>query len=259
MILTNDNYYSRKANCEFMSVSQYKDFLSCEAMAMAKLRGEWQEPKSTALLVGSYIDSYFEGTLSDFKLHNPEIYKKGGKLKADYIAADWLIKRIKKDKLFMEYMSGQKQIIKTGELFGCKWKIKIDSYFPYQKIVDLKIMRSLDRIMGKSFVEYWGYDLQMAVYSAIEGHNLETYLAVATKETVPNLEIINIPGWRRAEVLADVKRMIPRILAVKSGREKPERCEMCDYCKSTKILTEPIDYEFVGLSAAERKAIFGTL
>ncbi len=259
MILTNENYYSEKANCEYMSVSQYKDFMSCEAMAMAKLREEWSEPKSTALLVGSYVDAYFEGTLKDFRLENPEIFKKDGMLKADFLAADWLIERIERDSLFCEYMSGLKQVIKTGTLFGAKWKIKMDSYFPGQKIVDLKIMRSMDRIMGKSFVEHWGYDLQMAVYSAIEGMGLETYLAVATKETTPNIEVIHIPKWRREELLADVERNLPHILLVKAGMEKPERCGVCDYCKATKILKEPIEFEYVGLSSAERRAIFGTL
>ena len=56
MILTNDNYYSPEANWEYMSVSQYKQFLKCEAAAMAQLKGEWSQPKTTALLVGSYVD-----------------------------------------------------------------------------------------------------------------------------------------------------------------------------------------------------------
>ena len=57
MILTNENYYSPESNMEYMSVSQYKQFKRCEAATMAELRGEWQQPKSTALLVGSYVDA----------------------------------------------------------------------------------------------------------------------------------------------------------------------------------------------------------
>ena len=37
--LTNDNYYSQKANMDYMSVSQWKDFNECEVMAIAKLTG----------------------------------------------------------------------------------------------------------------------------------------------------------------------------------------------------------------------------
>ena len=258
MILTNENYYSDIANQEYMSVSQYKAFLKCEAAAMAELNGEYDRSMTTALLVGSYVDAWFEGTLDDFKCHHPEIYKRDGTLKSDFIQAEWIISRVQKDDLFMRYMAGTKQEIRTAELFGTKWKIKIDSLHP-DKIVDLKVMRSMERVMGKSFVEHWGYDLQMAIYSAVEGNDLATYLAVVTKETPPDMEIISIPKWRREELLEDVARNMPRILAVKSGRAEPERCGSCEYCRLTKKLTEPIDFELVGLSTAERKAVFGSL
>ena len=265
MILTNENYFSSEANKGYMSVSQYKDFQKCEAMAMAKLNGEYEQEMSTALMVGSYVDAYFEGTLDVFCAKHPEIFLKSGKnaggLKADYVKADEIIQRIESDPVFMEYMSGEKQTILTAELFGCMWKIKIDSYCP-DKIVDLKCMRSLERIMGKSFVEHWGYDIQMAVYSEVEriftskDTQLETYLAVATKEEVTNLEIIHIPQWRRAECLEQIAKDILRIIAVKKGSIEPERCGVCDYCKSTKVLTEPIDFELVGLSNKEIGGIY---
>ena len=259
MTLTNDNYYSPEANQEYMSVSQFKDFMKCESMALASLRGEWVRPQTTALLVGSYIDSWFEGTLDEFKAAHPEIYKKirgGLMLKADFMQAEEIIKFVQKDPMFMRYMSGRKQVIKTAELFGTKWKIKMDSYHN-DKIVDLKVMRSMERIMGKSFVEHWGYDLQMAIYSAVEGRDLATYLAVVTKQDPPDKEIISVPRWRRVELLEDVERKMPRILAIKRGEIPPMRCGVCEYCRATKMLTEPIDFEMVGLSAAERFAVLG--
>ena len=256
MILTNDNYYSSDANREYMSVSQYKDFQKCEAMALASLRGEWVRPQTTALLVGSYIDSWVEGTLDEFKATHPEIYTKSGKLKADFVQAEELIAFVQKDPMFMRYMSGKKQIIKTAELFGTLWKIKMDSYHN-DKIVDLKVMKSMERVMGKSFVEHWGYDLQMAIYSAVEGRELATYLAVVTKQDPPDKEIVSVPRWRRVELLEDVKKKMPHILAVKSGEIPPMRCGVCEYCRATKMLTEPIDFEMVGLSAAERFAVLG--
>jgi hypothetical protein len=227
---------------------------------MAEIKGEWTRPKTTALLVGSYVDSWFEGTLAEFQAENPEIFKKDGSLKADYVQAEDIIKRVQCDPLFMEYMAGEKQKIYTAELFGAKWKIKIDSLLP-DKIVDLKVMRSMERIMGKSFVEHWGYDLQMAVYAAVfkavTGLDLETYLTVVTKQTPSDLEIIHIPKWRREELLVEVERNIPRILAIKAGLSQPERCGVCEYCRATKRLVEPLDFDLVGLSNAERKAIFG--
>lgn len=256
MILTNDNYYSAEANREYLSVSQYKSFRTCEARAMAELRGEWKSPMTTAMLVGGYIDAWFEGTLDSFILAHPEILKKDGTLKADFVQAEELIKFVQLDPVFMEYMAGEKQIILTSELFGAKWKIKIDSYHS-DRIVDLKVMRSMERIMGKSFVEHWGYDLQMAVYSAVEGNNLETYLAVVTKQDPPDKDVIHIPDWRREELLEEVERHLPRILEVKTGQATPQRCGVCDYCRVTKMIKEPIDFELVGLSNAERIAILG--
>ena len=258
MILTDDNYYGSEANWRYMSVSQYKQFQKCEAAAMAQLKGEWDQPKTTALLVGSYVDAWFEGTLEEFKEKNPEIFKRDGSLKADYLMADQIIGRVQKDNLFMEYMSGKKQEVRTAEMFGCEWKIKIDSLLP-DKIVDLKVMRSMERIMGKSFIEHWGYDLQMAVYSAVEGSDLETYLAVVTKQEPPDIEVIHIPKWRREELLEEVSRAMPRILKVKSGEVEPERCGVCPYCRSTKKLKEPVDFDMVGFSEQERKAILGVI
>ena len=49
MILTSENYFSKDAEKEYLSVSQYKKIagclgrLGCEAKAMAEIRGEWEE------------------------------------------------------------------------------------------------------------------------------------------------------------------------------------------------------------------------
>ena len=73
MVLTEQNYYGQEASRQFFSVSQYKDFMKCEAMAMAKIRGEYQQPVTKALLVGSFVDSYFEGTLKQFMEKKQEL------------------------------------------------------------------------------------------------------------------------------------------------------------------------------------------
>lgn len=258
MILTNENYYSQEANWEYMSVSQYKSFLKCEAAAMAELRGEWKQPQTTALLVGSYVDAWFEGTLDEFRNEHPEMFKKDGTLKAEFQKAEEIIERVQQDPVFMYYMSGEKQVIITFELFGTKWKMKIDSDHP-DKVVDLKVMRSMERVMGRSFVEHWGYDTQLAVYAKGKGSDPETFLAVATKEDPIDIGVISVPKWRRDECLDDVERNLPRMLAVKSGQCEPIRCGVCKYCRATKKIKEPIDFELVGLSAYERKALFGSL
>ena len=84
MELSANNYYSAEANQEYMSVSQYKDFagtygkLGCEYGAMEKLAGRWEEKKTTALLVGSYVDSYFEGSLDNSRQRIRRFSKRPG-------------------------------------------------------------------------------------------------------------------------------------------------------------------------------------
>lgn len=305
MKLTSENYFSPEAQMEYMGVSQYKDFLDCPARALATIKGEYKPEMTKAMLVGSYVDSYFEGTLNKFTAEHPEVFTiklleneetiakvaaampelltKAGKwqsggltkareahpefftlqaeLRADYQQAEDIIKRIEADELFMEHMSGEKQVILTAELFGAPWKIKIDSYHPGKAIDDLKIMRSLERIMGVSFVQHWGYDLQMAVYSEVEaiatgGARLETYLDVATKEEPADLAIVHIPFWRRKECLAEVQKNMPRILAYKSGELEAPGCGVCPYCRSIKK-ARVIEFDEVGFSNKELAAMSG--
>lgn len=256
MQLTNGNYYSQEANREYMSVSQFKDFngtygrMACEYSALEKLEGRWEDEKSTALMVGSYVDSYFEGTLEQFKAENPELFTQKGELKAAYKQAEQIIARIERDEYFMKYMSGQKQVIMTGELFGAKWKIKMDSYIPNVAIVDLKIMASITDLKWVKdigyldFVRYWGYDIQGAIYQEIvrqnTGKKLPFYIAGATKENEPDIQIIHVTDNYLQEALHMVEANMPRILRVKNGEADPDRCELCDCCRHNRVLTRPI-------------------
>ena len=143
--LTAENYYSQEANREYASCSQWKAFKKCPACAMAELRGEWSTPKTPALLIGGYVDAWFEGSLEQFKSANSELFTQKGVLKKEYLKAEYIIERVKRDKMFMEYMSGEKQVILTGTVNGVKCKIKIDSLdVPNKRFTDLKVMRDFD-------------------------------------------------------------------------------------------------------------------
>ena len=126
MIITSENYFSKEAELEYFGSTQYKNFVKCEAATMARINGEFQEEPSVALLVGSYVDAHFEGTLDIFRAQHPDIFTQKGDLKSQYQHAEYIIQRIERDPMFMQYMSGEKQVIRTGELFGVPWKIKID-------------------------------------------------------------------------------------------------------------------------------------
>lgn len=256
MVLTDENYYSTASNMEYMSVTQFKALcgtygrVACEARAMAELRGEWKAPTSTALMVGSYVDRWFEGTIDSFKEEHPEIFKRDGELKAEYKMADKMIARAQRDELFMKYMSGEKQVIMTGEIAGIPWKIKIDSYIEGRAIVDLKVMESITKLkwvrdLGYlDFVRYWGYDIQGAVYQEIvrqnTGKKLPFYIAGISKESVPNIEVIYVNDLYLNEAMKIVRTNVGRANDVKNGKIEPKRCGYCDYCRETKVLKRPI-------------------
>ena len=258
MLLTNENYFSKEAEQKYFSVSQYKNFMgtlgkpACEAEAMALLNDEWEREKTTALMVGSYVDAHFEGSLDLFRAQNPSLFKKDGGLKAEYVKAEEIINRIERDELFMKYMSGKKQVIMTAEMYGAEWKIKIDSYLEGKAIVDLKIMRELHKAEYTKdygymdFIQYWGYDLQGAVYQEVvyrnTGMRLPFFIAAASKEKETDIELIWIPDDHLREKLVEVERNTPKVLALKNGEVEPIRCELCDYCKHTKVLKNPIHF-----------------
>lgn len=261
--LTNENYYSPDADSQYMSVSQFKDFAgtiahtSCEETALKRVMGEITPAKTTSLLVGSYVDSYFEGTLDKFKSENPEIFKKTGDkgLKAEYVQAEDIIRRIERDPLFSQFMSGQKQVIMTGNLFGTEWKIKMDSYHPDDKIVDLKIMKDMKPTWSETmhsrvdFIRYWGYDIQGAIYQKIvelnTGKKLPFYIACATKESPCDINIIEITQPYLDAALDFVQQNIEHVLNVKHEIIPPTRCNCCAYCKMSKTLTAPVSIESI--------------
>lgn len=247
-MIANDTYFSPENNMKYMSTSQFKSFMACEAAALAELRGEYTRDKTNALLVGSYVDAYFDGSLERFRAENPELFTKQGGLKAEYRQAERIIERITGDKLFMKYMSGEKQVIKVGEIEGIPFKIKIDSYHPGKAIVDLKIMKDFAPVYKEgqgrlNFIEAWGYDIQGAVYQAIEGHALPFFIAAATKEREPDMAIISIAQPYLDTAMEIIKSNVQRFTDLKNGIGEPIRCEKCDYCKRTKVLDRVITME----------------
>ena len=256
-VLTAENYYSQEANIRYMSVHQYLDFVGhmgvegCEKRAMASLAGKYEKPKTEAMMVGSYVDSYFEGTLIDFERENPDVFTKNGDLKAPFRRATKMINRARKDKKFMMYMSGEKQKIMTGYLFGCDWKIKMDSYIPGEAIVDLKTTSDLHKAWRvkdfgyASCAEYWGYTIQMAVYQKIveinTGDKLPCILAFVTKEESPEIKLCYIDQLTLDHSLNEVQMNMASILMVKNGEAEPIPCGKCDYCKATEPIEEVIN------------------
>ena len=268
--LTSENYYSPEANWRFMSCSQFKSFLRCESAAMAELRGEWNRPSTTALLIGSYVDAYFSDELDQFKAEHPEIYTKQKTLKADFQQAHNICERLNRDELARMLLSGRHQVIKTGKIGNVWFKAKFDSLltarqveaickkFPAVReivplggamIVDLKCMRDFEDIWSEelqekvSFAEFWGYTLQGAIYQKLDKRMAPFVIVGATKETATDIEAMYIPDDDLAVELSEVEALAPRYAAIKQGKIEPEGCGTCAYCRNTKRLSSIKHYK----------------
>ena len=261
MTLMNGNYFSTEANKTYWSVSQFKQFDKCEACGLASARGQYIREETDALLIGGYVDAYFAGEMDEFVgKHSDTMFKKNGELYAKFEQANQLINTIECQPLMMEYLEGDKQVIRTGNLFGVDWKIKMDVYDNVghgnvpPRIVDLKVVKDFEPLYKEGFgrmdwVSYWGYDIQGAVYQKIEqissqrAEPLPFYIVAVTKEKTPDIAVIRLPQHVLDTALKIVESKIDRFDLVKTGEIEPMRCEKCQWCKSTKILTEPSVYE----------------
>ena len=255
--LLGDDYYSLESSLRYWSVSQFKDFKKCQARAVAKLAGEWQEGSDkTALVVGNYVHSYFESleAHTDYiKQHSDEMISKSGKtkgeLKAPYKVADTMIMALENDKQFMNYYQGEKEVAVTGFIDGVEFKGKIDclninkGYF-----VDIKTTRlPIDETVWSTefrtrlrWFEEYGYVLQMAVYQELlrqtYNKNFLPIIYAVTKEDIPDTRAIAFRSKEKLNYeLGELNLLIKQFDDVKKGILKPESCGNCDFCKSHKL------------------------
>lgn len=267
--VTQQNYYDPAIQMEYMGSTQFKAFQRCEAAALAQLLGEYSPATTPALLIGGYVDAHYAGEMEQYREAHPEIFKRDGSLKSEFVHANKIIERMERSRLYSLLMSGRKQVIKTGFIAGVPFKIRIDSLidaktcqtlaeeFPGAApalelldgaIVDQKVLKDFSPIWSDEltakvpFVEAWGYDTQGAIYQDIEGRMLPFIIAAGTKEDEPDLGAFYIPYDDLQNKLAEVEDNAPRYQAIKEGKIEPNRCERCPYCRATKRLTGIIAY-----------------
>lgn len=252
MILTSSNYHTAQANNEFWSVSLFKAFDRCEAAGLASVRGQYERELTDSLLIGSYVDAYFSYELDKFiKVYGDKMFKKNGELYAKFEHASEIIDKVEAQPLMRDFLKGDHQAIMTADLFDVPWKIKMD-VFNGERIVDLKCVKDFEPIYKEgsgrvSWIEFWGYDIQGAIYQKIvelnTGKKLPFYIVAVTKEKIPDVAVIQIPQHVLDTALKIVEAKIDRFDLVKMGEIEPERCGKCEWCKSTKVLTVPDIYQ----------------
>ena len=246
---TDDKYYS---DTTMFTVSKYKKFNKCENDG---LYGD-NTANTVPILIGSYVDRYVEGTLETWLLEHPELFLKTGnnkgQLKSEYRIAEDICHYIDENKILSQFLSGDKQVVMTGEISGIPWKIKIDSYSPHIAINDLKVVREIRDNKGKyiDFIRPWGYDIQMSVYQEIVRQNTDELLPVficACSKTNPiDSVIINIPQDVLDNTLNYVKMTAPDYWEVYQGKREPIKCGVCPTCIKSNHETPIISLEDIG-------------
>lgn len=262
-VLTEDNYYMPETNLKYLDCSLYKEIAGtparkgCEARGYKVARGEYIRPKSEALLVGGYVDAYFDHSMPRFLEENLEnVYTKASikkaaegkgelELLAPFKQADIMIKRAIKEPLFMKYVEGETQKILTADIDGVPIRVKLDSY-DGKRITDVKTAASMTKTyyaadLGQrlNFAEAFGYIEQAYFYKeAVRknfGKDLPFYLAVITKEKEdqephPRVAVIQIPDQVIEEKGEEIKMHIHHVWDVIQGNIEPIPCGTCAWC-----------------------------
>ena len=264
--LTEENYYSLESRNAYLSNSDLKVAQECEYKFMKSLRGEYERPETDALLQGSLLDTMLTGTeeeLVKFKADHPQIYSSRGatkgELKSGFRIIEQMYNKVVNDPKAMSYLQGEKQRIFTGNLFGVDMKCKLDIYIPNKAIVDLKTCESIHKTYWSdefsrrmSFVEYFKYIQQMAIYQELvfqnTGKHLPCYLLAVSKEPITDLELIYIDDETLHDTLygnefnQGLVDDITKVRMLKSGDIEPIKCGRCDLCLEEKKIERPIHF-----------------
>ena len=259
MILTAENYYSREANEEYLSSTQYKSFRDCEARSLAEMRGEYEPEEKEVYLVGNYVHSWASDELEKFIADHPEIISSRGATKGDlkspFKQAQDMIDVLADDPKAMFYLQGRSEVPLIGEIDGVKWKGKADKVNDESNyILDLKTTKSINEFAWSkklekrvSFIEQYDYFIQVAIYCELERQVSKSdawkdfYLLAVSKEKHPDHALIDCTDKDRvAAELEQIKTNQGRIVQIKKGEIKPERCGVCEYCRMSKKVDKPV-------------------
>lgn len=263
LVLTRENYQSPEANRVYMSAHQYSAWLECAAKEKAKQdgtlndafqRADYTPEPETHFTVGNYVDYSLlapDELQAFIHAHHDEIFTAKGMKKADFVMADAMIARIRRDRFAMSMLEGEHQKIIAYFWAGCWWKSMMDCIRTDKIIVDLKTSKAVDTGWEWSdefkkrvpFYEAYNYWRNGAIY--MKGAELVMgpgdwmpVLLVVTKQKPPDLRGYQFTvASRFMREWQGIEANMPQILEWKSGRVEAPRCETCDYCRATKELS----------------------
>lgn len=255
MKLTTDNYFSNEAAKEYMSTSQFKAFMKCPAAIIAEINGDTEAERKNAFTEGHMFEAVVSGDEELFYMQHPEIISSQGKtkgnVKSNYQKVVNAAGVFNRQEVFCNIVKRcKKQVLVTGVISGVKFRGLLDLYDPETgEIFDTKCMKdfsdgySADEGRRVPWWQLWGYHYQAAIYSELTrqtfGVETKFSLLAATKEEVPDVSWVEFDNEYLRNVLDIVEESAPMYQAIKDGLIEAERCEVCSYCKSSKIIKKP--------------------
>jgi hypothetical protein len=249
--LTPETYFSSEADKEYISVSQYHLFTSCESRALAIINGTEKKIESDSFLQGQLFESLVAGDAQLFMAKHPEMISTrgstAGQLKAEFQKVVNAAEKFNSQQFFTDIIEKcEKQVILTGKICDVPVKCCLDLFDRETcSIYDIKCMSDFKESWNKQEKKYipwyyqWGYVLQLAVYREIVKQNFgkepkEIALLAASKEEVPDIQAIKFSPEVLNTELVEFKNNIKIYDAIKKGQIEPEHCGTCDYCKKAK-------------------------
>lgn len=265
-VLTADNYYSVASNNAYLSNSLLKVYQECEYKFIRTLKGEYERSETDALIQGNLLDTMLTGNkeeLEKFMAEHPEMYSTRGatkgELKSNFRIINQMYDKVVNDPVAMKYLNGEKQKIFTGNLFGVDMKCKLDVYHENKAIVDLKTCESITKTYWSveenrrvSFVEYFKYTQQLAIYQELvrqnTGKTLPCYILAVSKEPITDIALIYFDNKTLHDVIhgnefkQGLALDMEQIRLLKAGEIEPKHCGKCDLCMKEKKLSKPIHF-----------------
>lgn len=252
--LTPETYFSIEADREYMSVSQYKNFKTCEAKALHDLEIP-DETYKESFLQGSLFEALVAGNSQLFIAQHPEMISSrgstAGQLKSEFQRVVKAAEKFNSQEFFRDIIEKcEKQVILTGEICGVPVKCCLDLFDRKTfSIYDIKCMKDFNEQWNKEEKRYipwyyaWGYVLQLAVYRLIVKQNFnsepkEVALLAASKEETPDIQALKFDEYLLGLELEEFKNNIKHYDNLKKGIEKPIACGHCEYCKTMKEIHE---------------------
>lgn len=248
MILTPENYHSDEARAAYISSSDIKLAMRCEAMWAAQDKGQYRRPEGTAAFAyGHLFEEALTGNAETYITQHPELTlsrgPRKGELYAEYSGAIDLAAAVRRSSFLANLIDRcRKQVILTGELCGLPVRVMMDLVDEDESIYDIKSAKDFRTVWDDDRQEYmdwwavWKYPVQLWVYREVARQNGLTVPHVgliAGSKSNMDIQAIRFSEETMTAAQTDAEHTIRRMADIRNGA-KPDECGRCEWCLSQK-------------------------